>query len=92
MSVNSAIWFLWFYVAIYLCIVYWVRSAVARADPDYFDPEDERFGMRHAIAMWDMLLDSDLPGDFGPKIKYGIYVARAMLILYIPVFIFVFVI
>jgi len=39
-----------------------------------------------------MLLDSDLPGSFGPKIKYGIYIARAMLILYIPVFILAFVI
>lgn len=90
MSVNEAIWFLWFYVLVYYCVARWVSFEIARADPDYFDPGEERFGMRRSIAIWNMLLDSDLPGDFGPKIKYGIYVARAMLILYIPIFILAF--
>jgi hypothetical protein len=31
-----------------------------------------------------------LPGHLGAKIKYGLYVARAMLILYVPVLIAVF--
>ena len=92
MSVNAAIWFLWFYVLIYYCMASWVRFELARADPDYFEPDEETLGMKRATAIWNMMLDSDLPGSFGPKIKYGIYIARAMLILYIPVFILAFVI
>lgn len=90
MSVNAAIWSLSFYVLIYYCTARWVMFELARTDPDYFEPGEEAFGMKHSAAMWNMLMDSELPGNFGPKIKYGIYIARAMLILYIPVFILAF--
>lgn len=89
MSTNVVILIMWGYAAIYYVLVRWVRSEVARADPSYFKPDAE-FGMKRAIAIWDMMLDSKLPGHLGAKIKYGLYVARAMLILYVPVLIAVF--
>ena len=73
MSVNAAIWFLWFYVLIYYCMASWVRFELARADPDYFEPGEETLGMKRATAIWNMLLDSDLPGSFGPKKVWNLH-------------------
>lgn len=89
MSANVVILIMWGYAAIYYVLVRWVRSEVARADPNYFEPGAES-GMKRATATWDMMLDSKLPGNFGAKIKYGIYAARTMLILYVPILIVVF--
>jgi hypothetical protein len=85
MSFNSAVWVIWIYGVIYYVVARWVRLEIARADPDYFGPDADEFGMGRASAMWRMLLDSKLPGNFDAKIKCGIYAARVMLVLYVPI-------
>lgn len=92
MSFNSALFVIWCYGVLYYVIVRWVRLEIARVDPAYFDPGADEFGMGRASAMWHMLLDSKLPGNLDTKIKYGLYAARVMLILYIPLVIAVLII
>lgn len=82
------------YVWVYYGIAGAVLARIHRQAPDYFDLDSKDgglpFGPATSMAIMDMLLDTDLPGSaFDRPVKYGLYAARTMLALGIPIIGFV---
>jgi hypothetical protein len=91
MSVDSIIWVMTTYVFVYYAVARHALAILIRQDRDYFDAGDRdgrlSVGMKTSTAIVEMLFDSDLPGgEFGSMFRYELYIARAMLLLFLPVF------
>lgn len=89
MTVNQVIWIMWFLALVYYGLARTVLAKINKQDPDYFElggpGQGLPFGIKTSMAIWDMIWDSDLPGDdFGNFVKRSLYVVRVMLALYIP--------
>jgi hypothetical protein len=88
-TVSQVIWFMWFWVVAYYGLARTVLAKINKDDPDYFElsSTDGRlpFGMKTSVAIWDMVWDTDLPGEeFGGFVRYGLYAVRALFVLYVP--------
>jgi hypothetical protein len=84
-----------FWAAAYYGLARTILAKINKYDPDYFELSSPDgglpFGMKTSIAIWDMVWDTDLPGEeFGGFVRYGLYAVRSLLILYIPVAVILF--